>query len=281
MLGLEHAASLTFEALGPSADPAVFFHVLSRGPARVAQLRREDGRVRHSAHGGAMGVGEDANVTVFDPAAQWIVDRTTMASRSMNTPYDGRAMVGRVRATIAKGRLVVDEGTSHVMRPPSVLVLADGTTFEGYAAGHLPEDGFTSGEFVFNTALSGYQEVITDPSYAGQIISFTYPHIGNYGVTPLDDESLRSVVRRRRDARTVRPPVQLAFGRPARGLPAPTPRRRPSSGVDTRRLTRHLRAHGALPGAFGHGDPATVARRGARGARHRRHRLGRAGVDRR
>ena len=110
MLGLEHAASLTFEALGPSADPAVFFHVLSRGPTRVAQLRREDSRVRHSAHGGSMSVGEDANVTVFDPAAQWLVDRTTMASRSMNTPYEGRAMVGRVRATIAKGHLVVDEG---------------------------------------------------------------------------------------------------------------------------------------------------------------------------
>jgi len=72
-----------------------------------------------------------------------------------------------------------------------VLVLNDGATFQGYAAGYLPEAGFTSGEFVFNTALSGYQEVITDPSYAGQIISFTYPHIGNYGVTPLDDESLR------------------------------------------------------------------------------------------
>ncbi len=110
MLGLEHAASLTFEALGASADPGVFFAVLSRGPARIAQLRREDGRVRHSAHGGAMAVGDDANVTVFDPGCHWSVDRTTLASRSMNTPYDGRPMVGRVRATIAKGRLVVDEG---------------------------------------------------------------------------------------------------------------------------------------------------------------------------
>ena len=65
------------------------------------------------------------------------------------------------------------------------------TTFEGYAAGYLPDGGVTTGEFVFNTSLSGYQEVITDPSYAGQIISFTYPHIGNYGVTPLDDEAAR------------------------------------------------------------------------------------------
>jgi dihydroorotase len=110
MLGLEHAASLTFEALGPSADPQILFRVLSRGPARIAQLRREDERVRHSAHGGAMAAGEDANVTVFDPECQWTVDRTRLASRSMNTPYDGRSMKGRVRATIAKGRLVVDEG---------------------------------------------------------------------------------------------------------------------------------------------------------------------------
>jgi dihydroorotase len=109
MLGLEHAASLTFEALGPSPDPGVFFQVLSRGPARIAQLRREDARVRHSAHGAAMVAGEDANVTVFDPKRDWTVDRHALASRSMNTPYDSRAMIGRVRATIAKGRLVVDQ----------------------------------------------------------------------------------------------------------------------------------------------------------------------------
>ena len=110
MLGLEHAASLTFEALGPSPDPGTFFHVLSRGPARIAQLRRDDERVGHSAHGASMRSGDDANVTVFDPRITWTVDRTTLASRSMNTPYDGRSMVGRVRATIAKGHLVVDEG---------------------------------------------------------------------------------------------------------------------------------------------------------------------------
>jgi dihydroorotase len=109
MLGLEHCASLTFEALGVSPDPTLFFQVLSRGPARIAQLRREDRPPRHSAHGAAMVVGEDANVTVFDPSARWSVERNALASRSMNTPYDGRALVGRVRATIAKGALVVDE----------------------------------------------------------------------------------------------------------------------------------------------------------------------------
>ena len=110
MLGLEHAASLTYEALGSSPDPLTFFAVLSRGPARIAQLRQGDSRVRHSAHGGSMIVGDDANITVFDPASRWTVDRHALASRSMNTPYDGREMSGRVRATIAKGRLIVDQG---------------------------------------------------------------------------------------------------------------------------------------------------------------------------
>ena len=69
------------------------------------------------------------------------------------------------------------------------LVLADGTVFEGELIGAEVE--VTSGEVVFNTVLSGYQEVISDPSYAGQIINFTYPHIGNYGVSSSDAEARR------------------------------------------------------------------------------------------
>ncbi|MDZ7733449.1 MAG: dihydroorotase [Acidimicrobiia bacterium] len=77
----------------------------------------------------------------------------------------------------------------------AALVLADGTVFEGEAIGADPPGGVATGEVVFNTVLTGYQEVITDPSYAGQIIAFTYPHIGNYGVTPDDDESRRPFCR--------------------------------------------------------------------------------------
>ena len=144
-----------------------------------------------------------------------------------------------------------------MIRPRALLVLSDGTTFEGFAAGYLADDGVTTGEFVFNTALSGYQEVITDPSYAGQIIAFTYPHIGNYGVSPLDDEALRPwcrglVVRDLSDLpsnwRSVGP--LEGFLRQHR-VPAIV-------GIDTRRLTRHLRAHGALPGAFGHAEESVV-----------------------
>jgi len=144
-----------------------------------------------------------------------------------------------------------------MIRPPALLVLADGTVFEGYAAGHLPENGVTTGEFVFNTALSGYQEVITDPSYAGQIITFTYPHIGNYGVTAADDEALRP----------------WCNGIVVRDLAKTPSNWRATSalenllvqheiaaivGIDTRRLTRHLRNHGALPGAFGHASESTL-----------------------
>ena len=135
-------------------------------------------------------------------------------------------------------------------RQPAVLVLKDGTTFEGYAAGYQPENGISTGEFVFNTALSGYQEVITDPSYAGQVIAFTYPHIGNYGVTPIDDEAIRpwcaGVVAR--DFTDV-----PSNWRSEESLEAMLIRHQVPAiiGIDTRRLTRHLRNFGALPGAFG------------------------------
>ncbi|MGB8861054.1 MAG: carbamoyl-phosphate synthase domain-containing protein, partial [Ilumatobacteraceae bacterium] len=68
----------------------------------------------------------------------------------------------------------------------AALVMADGSVFEGELLGADPVGGVAGGEVVFNTVLSGYQEVVTDPSYAGQIITFTYPHIGNYGVNDHD-----------------------------------------------------------------------------------------------
>ncbi len=133
----------------------------------------------------------------------------------------------------------------------ALLVLADGEVFEGEAVG--AEVAVTSGEVVFNTVLTGYQEVITDPSYAGQIITFTSTHIGNYGVTPLDDEAsrpacrgvvVRDLARRRSNWRS---DDSLDAWLRRAGVPA-------IAGVDTRRLTRHLRDAGAVPGAFGTAD---------------------------
>ena len=111
MLNLEHAGSLTYEALGDQPSAHTFFSVMSRTPARIAQLRREDEHPDHSAHGGAMTAGEDANVVVFDPGARWRVDRFALASRASNTPYDQREMHGRVRALVVRGSLVVNDGS--------------------------------------------------------------------------------------------------------------------------------------------------------------------------
>src|SRR4051812_13492966 len=139
----------------------------------------------------------------------------------------------------------------------SLLVLGDGETFEGIAIGHRPNGGVASGEVVFNTALCGYQEIVTDPSYAGQVITFTYPHIGNYGVTPEDDEAnvphCRGVVVR---DLTRRP----SNWRARDDLDGFLRRHRVPgvAGIDTRRLTRHIRDAGALPGAFGTAERQTL-----------------------
>ena len=112
MLGLEHAAALTYEALGGAdADPVRFFALMSRGPARVARLRALDERPRHGAHGGDVVAGEDANLVVFDPRQRWTARASDLQSRSRNTPYDGREMLGRATTLFAKGRLVLAEGS--------------------------------------------------------------------------------------------------------------------------------------------------------------------------
>ncbi len=111
MLGLETAASLTFEALGQEkCDPELFFSVLSRGPARIAKLQKNNELHGLSAQGGELLVGEEANLTVFNPMATWTVEASALQSRASNTPFDGRVMSGRVSAVIAKGTLVLHEG---------------------------------------------------------------------------------------------------------------------------------------------------------------------------
>ena len=126
----------------------------------------------------------------------------------------------------------------------AILALEDGTVFEGRSFGHVGE---TTGEVVFNTALCGYQEVLTDPSYAGQIVTMTYPHIGNYGVNREDVESAKPQVAGFvvREASTVasswRASGELHRYLDEAGVVG-------ISEVDTRALTRHLRTHGAKRG---------------------------------
>lgn len=111
MLGLEHAASLTLDALGAQrAAPSRFFELLSRAPARIAQLGASDSFARRGRHGGDIVAGEDANVVVFDPNDRYVVDRDKLQSRSANTPYHGRTLQGRARFTIVGGAVVAREG---------------------------------------------------------------------------------------------------------------------------------------------------------------------------
>ena len=141
---------------------------------------------------------------------------------------------------------------------PALLALEDGTVFPGVAFGAAVESG---GDLVVNTSQTGYQEVCTDPSYAGQIVVMTYPLIGNYGRLAADDQSLRpwlrALVVANATAAVLDDARQLAALLRDASIPA-------IAGVDTRALARHLRTSGSLraivtaPGDVDH--EATVAR---------------------
>jgi len=133
---------------------------------------------------------------------------------------------------------------------PALLALEDGSVFHGHAVGAL---GQTTGEVVFNTAMTGYQEILTDPSYARQLVTLTYPHIGNTGCNTEDEEStavhaagliVRDVPRR---ASNWRNSESLPDYLRRHGIVA-------IAGIDTRRLTRILRDKGALGGCIVAGE---------------------------
>jgi len=132
------------------------------------------------------------------------------------------------------------------MTKRAILALADGTTFEGLAFG---ASGEASGEVVFNTSMTGYQEILTDPSYVGQMICMTYPEQGNYGVNRADDESARPhatgfIVRHHaEEPSSFRAERSLGAYLEAHGIPG-------IWGIDTRRLTRHIRTAGAQMGVI-------------------------------
>ena len=129
---------------------------------------------------------------------------------------------------------------------PAVLVLADGSTFTGVSIG---AEGLSIGEVVFNTAITGYQEILTDPSYAKQIVTLTYPHIGNTGTTPEDDESKKSWVA----GLVIRNlPLLASNFRNKQNLDAWLKERNvvAIAEIDTRRLTRLLRDKGAQNGCI-------------------------------
>ena len=141
------------------------------------------------------------------------------------------------------------------MSIPAVLALADGTIFRGQSIG---AKGNTTGEVVFNTALTGYQEILTDPSYARQIVTLTCPHIGNTGATPEDLEAAQIYCA----GLIVRDlPMLSSNWRANESLPEFLERGRvvAIAGIDTRRLTRLLRENGAQAGCIMTGDKADEA----------------------
>ncbi len=146
-------------------------------------------------------------------------------------------------------------------RARAMLALEDGTVFSGLACGALGEE---VGEVVFNTSLSGYQEVLTDPSYAGQIVTMTMPHIGNYGVNGVDMES-RGVFAR---GFVVRAMCETPSNwRSEESLPEFLRRHKVVAieGIDTRQLTRHIREAGAMRAVISTTDldPASLVAKAA------------------
>lgn len=142
------------------------------------------------------------------------------------------------------------------IRPPAILALEDGAVFEGVGFGATGE---RAGEVVFNTGLTGYPEILTDPSYKGQIVVMTYPHIGNYGITGQDFESWQPHV----EGFAVREFSRLASNWRAEATLDTFLRQHGIVGiseVDTRALTRHIRQAGAMRGVIStvEGDPAAV-----------------------
>lgn len=136
------------------------------------------------------------------------------------------------------------------MNDQALLVLEDGTVFSGRSIGN---EGISAGEVVFNTSITGYQEILTDPSYASQIVTLTYPHIGNVGTTPEDEEAeeifcaglvIRDLPKRMSNWRATQPLDQYLRDRGVIAI----------SDIDTRKLTRILRSEGAQRGCIVAGD---------------------------
>jgi len=144
---------------------------------------------------------------------------------------------------------------------PAILVLADGTVFQGISIG---ASGMNTGEVVFNTAMTGYQEILTDPSYCKQIVTLTYPHIGNVGVNPEDMES-RQVFASGLIIRDIS--MVVSNFRSTQSLPDYLKANQvvAIAGIDTRKLTRILREKGAQNGCIASGDDVDAALMAARG----------------
>ena len=135
-------------------------------------------------------------------------------------------------------------------RKPAILALSDGTVFEGFSFG---DEGETIGEVVFNTSMTGYQEVLTDPSYKGQIVAMTYTEQGNYGINPEDVESWRPWVEGFIVKEAAGHPSNWRYSKKGGASLEQYLKSKKIAGIcgiDTRALTRHIREKGAMEGVI-------------------------------
>ena len=260
-----------------TAFAAIYTELVVPGELALATLieRMTAGGALYGLHTPRIAAGETANVCLIDTEAAWTVGENGYASKSANCSFDGMRLRGRVLLTIAGGVTALppaDAGrarrrrrrpratvrqteqpraqSSGPLMPQSdataYVLLADGARFDGIACG---ADEPAVGEIVFTTSMAGYQEAMTDPSYAGQLITFTYPEIGNYGAMSEAMESdrvhARAAIMRAGNDR------EDASGAEAGwlswltdcGVPAVTE-------LDTRALVRHIRDQGAMRGGL-------------------------------
>ena len=255
MLGLQTALPLAWEVLSPHLGPERLFALDERAAGRHRQAHRDrpaprrSQRARRPGRGGRGGQPVRVRPRRHDGGGPGAAGQP-QPQHAVRGPHLHRG--GAPHRVAGRGGRHRRDGTTVTAggrdRADALLVTAEGAVFAGEAAGAVTP--VATGELVFNTAMSGYQEVITDPSYAGQVIAFTSTHIGNYGTNAGDDEApvprCRGIVVRDlagepsnwRSTEALEPFLRR------HGIPALT-------GVDTRRLTRHLRDAGAVPCAFG------------------------------
>ena len=228
----------------------------------IERLTAAPARVMGWTEAGSLKVGKPADIVIIDPEAHWKVSTEALGSKSANTPLLDMTLRGRVVQTFVGGMRVWDVVGDHAYvnnntRGPATLVLQDGSVFVGSRIGAETD---TAGLVVFNTSMTGYEEMLTDPSYGGQILVATYPLIGNYGISLRDAESGRVqvqgfVVRAHCDEPS-HPLAQLTVHDYLTNAGVPG-----LSEVDTRAITRRIRSGGAAMGAIVPGDNADAARR--------------------
>ena len=229
--GLETAFAVLYTRLvEPGVLPLeLLLERMSAGPARIYGLEAP-----------TITKGAEANLVLCDLDAEWTVDESRFRSKSAQ-------LVAFRRAAHREDRRHGGRGKAGLLRMTGFLLLEDGTVFPGRSAG---ADGVALGEAVFTTAMSGYQEVVTDPSFAEQLVCFTAPMVGNYGISPARSESggphARAVLMRRAGGE------EWTSWLAEHGVVA-------LDEVDTRSLVLHLRERGAMRAAAVSGDVSVAA----------------------